>query len=309
MRRERQMRPLRIGVQLPEVERVVGWVEYAAMAKAAEEVGFDSIWVGDHLLYRGDGRPERGPWDAWALLAGLAVVTERVSIGPLVACTAFHRPGVLARTAAAVDELSAGRLVLGLGAGSNETEFRAFGIPFDHRVERFTESMEIIRWLLAGERVTFTGAFERVDDAVLLPAPARRPPLMVGATSRPMLDAALPHANAWNLWYEWFGNTPEGFAAANQRIEHGARAAGRDPAEILRSACVLVILDRAAGERAPGDRVRPLEGSAEQIAQGLRELAAAGADEASLVLSPINERSIRLMGEALATLDEQPRSH
>ena len=152
------------------------------MARAAEEVGFDSVWVGDHLLYRGDERPERGPWDAWTLLAGLAGVTERVTLGPLVACTAFRRPGVLARTAAAVDELSGGRLVVGLGAGWNETEFRAFGIPFDHRIARFTESFEIIRRLLGGERVTFTGAYEAVSDAVLLPAPTRRPQLMVGAS-------------------------------------------------------------------------------------------------------------------------------
>ena len=89
------------------------------MARAAEEVGFDSVWVGDHLLYRGDGRPERGPWDAWALLAGLAGVTERVMLGPLVACTAFRPPGILARAAAAVDELSGGRLVVALGAGWN----------------------------------------------------------------------------------------------------------------------------------------------------------------------------------------------
>ncbi len=82
-----------MGVQLPEVEREVRWPEYAAMARAAEDVGFDSIWVGDHLLYRGDGRPERGPWDAWTLLAGLAGVTDRVTLGPLVACTAFRTPG------------------------------------------------------------------------------------------------------------------------------------------------------------------------------------------------------------------------
>jgi hypothetical protein len=149
------VRPLRVGVQLPEVERVVRWPEYVAMARAAEEVGFDSIWVGDHMLYRGDGRPERGPWDAWTVLAGLAAVTERVTIGPLVACTAFHHPGPLARTAAAVDELSGGRLVLALGSGWNEPEFRAFGIPCDHRVERFAEALQIVRRLFDGERVTF----------------------------------------------------------------------------------------------------------------------------------------------------------
>jgi hypothetical protein len=114
---------VRVGVQLPEVEREVRWPEYVAMARAAEEVGFDSVWVGDHLLYRG---PDRAPWDVWTLLAGLAVATERVTLGPLVACTAFAKPGVLARTAAAVDELSGGRLVLGLGAGWSEDEFRAF---------------------------------------------------------------------------------------------------------------------------------------------------------------------------------------
>src|SRR5262249_16875604 len=121
---------MKVGLQLPEVERVVRWPELAGMARAAEETGFDSLWVGDHLLYRGDGREGRGPWDCWTTLAGLATVTERVELGPLVACTAFMAPGLLARTAAAVDELSGGRLRLAVGAGWNEVEFRAFGLPF-----------------------------------------------------------------------------------------------------------------------------------------------------------------------------------
>jgi alkanesulfonate monooxygenase SsuD/methylene tetrahydromethanopterin reductase-like flavin-dependent oxidoreductase (luciferase family) len=295
---------VRIGVQLPEVEREVRWPEYVAMARAAEEVGFDSIWIGDHLLYRDDGRPERGPWDAWTVLAGLAGVTERVALGPLVACTAFQRPGVLARTAAAVDELSGGRLVLGLGAGWNEPEFRAFGIPFDHRVARFEEAFEIVRRLLAGERVTFAGTYETVTDAVLLPPPARRPPLMVGATGPRMLAATLPHVDAWNVWFDHYGNTPEGFAALNLTIDDAARRAGRDPRAIARSACVLVVHDRAAGERPIADGVAPLEGSSERIAAGLRDLAQAGADEAILVVSPITERSIRRLGETLAALHD-----
>ena len=233
------MRPLRVGIQLPEVERVVRWPEYAAMARAAEEVGFDSVWVGDHLLYRDDGRPERGPWDAWTLLAGLAMVTERVSIGPLVACTAFHRPGVLARIAAAVDELSGERLVVGLGAGWNEPEFTAFDIPFDDRLVRFTEALEIIRRLLAGERVTYRGTYEAVNDAVLLPPPSRRPPLMIGAIRTRTLEVAIPYVDRWNTWYEWYGNTPDGFAAASSRVDEIARRAGResarDSAQRLRS--------------------------------------------------------------------------
>jgi len=297
------VRPIRIGVQLPEVERDVRWPEYVAMARAVEEVGFDSIWVGDHLLYRGDGRPERGPWDAWTLLAGLAAATERVTLGPLVACTAFRPPGVLARTAATVDELSGGRLVVALGAGWNEAEFRAFGIPFDRRVARFAEAFEIVRRLLAGERVTFAGAYETVADAVLLPRPSRRPPLIVGATGRRMLAATLSHVDAWNIWYEWYGNTPEGLAAANRTVDEVARRAGRDPAAIARSACALVVLDRASRERPLPEGVTPLEGSPEHIAAGLRALAEAGADEAILVVSPITERSIRLLGETLAALD------
>jgi alkanesulfonate monooxygenase SsuD/methylene tetrahydromethanopterin reductase-like flavin-dependent oxidoreductase (luciferase family) len=288
---------VRVGIQLPEVERDVRWPEYVAMARAADEVGFDSVWVGDHLLYRGDGRPERGPWDAWALLAGLAGVTRRVALGPLVACTAFRPPGVLARTAAAVDELSGGRLVVAVGAGWNETEFRAFGLPFDRRVARFEEAFEIVRRLLAGERVTFAGRFHAVEDALLRPAPARRPRLMVGATGPRMLAATLPHVDAWNTWYVECGNTPDGFAALSRTVDEVASAAGRDPREIERSVCVLVVLDREAGER-PLD-VPPLEGPPERIAAGLRAFADAGADEAILVVSPITERSIRHLGQAL----------
>ena len=143
------------------------------MALAAEAVGFDSVWMGDHLLYRDPGDPERGPWDAWTILAGLAAVTQRVRVGPLVACLAFHRPGMLARMAATVNEIAGGRLTLGVGAGWNEPEFRAFGVPFDHRVARFEESFDVIRRLLAGERVTAHGAFVEVEDAVLYPRIAR----------------------------------------------------------------------------------------------------------------------------------------
>ena len=184
---------MNVGVQLPEVERDVRWPEYVAMAQAAEEVGFESIWLGDHLLYRGDGREERGPWEAWTMLAGLATVTERVRLGPLVACASFHPPGLIAKMAATVDEISGGRFVLGLGAGSVEIEHSIFGLPVERRVSRFAESFEIVRRLLAGERVTFEGRYWSVDDAVLLPEPARRVPLMAGSIGPRMLGLTLPH--------------------------------------------------------------------------------------------------------------------
>jgi probable F420-dependent oxidoreductase len=296
-------RSLRIGVQLPEVERHVPWAEYLAMARAAEEVGFDSVWVGDHLLYRADGRQARGPWDAWSVLAAIAATTERVRLGPLVACTAFAAPGLLARKAAAVQEISGGRLVLGLGAGWNETEFRAFGLPFDHRASRFGESFEIIRRLLAGERVTYQGRFERVRDAVLLPRPATRPPLMIGSTGERVLRTALPHADAWNIWYDLYGNTPKGFAEENARVSRLVREAGRDPSDVVRSATVFVMLEGGGRDRPHTQDVRPLAGPHRAIADGLADLAGAGAEEAILVVSPITERSIRTLGDVVATLD------
>jgi probable F420-dependent oxidoreductase len=288
--------PLRVGIQLPEVERVVRWREYVSMARAAEEVGFDSVWLGDHLLYRGDGRAERGPWDVWTMLSALAAQTDRVQLGPLVACTAFHPPGILARQAAAVDEISGGRVVVALGSGWNEVEFRAFGLPFDRRVARFAEAFEIVRRLLAGERVTFAGNFHEVDDAVLLPPPRRRPPLMIGTRGPRLLELTLPYVDGWNTWYDWYGNTPEGFAELSGEIDRIAERGGRDPSEIARSACVLVVLDRSSGEREVDENAPPVE---HDLAAHLRALAEAGADEAILVVSPIDEQSIRALGAEL----------
>jgi len=271
-----------IGIQLPEVEREVRWPELLEIARLVEARGFDSLWLGDHMLYRGDGRPERGPWDAWTTLAALAAATERVTLGPLVAATAFHEPGLTARMAAAIDEISGGRFVLGLGTGWNETEFEAFGIPFDRKVSRFEEAFEIIRRLLAGERVTFEGAFYTVRDAVLLPPPARRLPLMVGGHGPRLLAATLPHVDAWNTWYSPYGNTVEGFAELSAGI--GVR----------KSACVLVVVDGGRGER-PADS--PVELDA--LREHLDGLAAAGADEAILVLDPIDAGAVGRVADVL----------
>ncbi len=289
---------MRIGVQLPEVERRVAWDEYVAMARAAEAAGFDSVWMGDHLLYRGDGGPERGPWEAWTLLAALAAATDRVALGPLVACVAFHPPALLAKMAATIDEVSGGRFTLALGAGWNEAEFRAFGLPFDHRVARFEEAFAIVRQLLAGQRVTVRGRYWAANDAVLLPRPAHRPRLLIGSNGPRMLSIALPHVNAWNTWYEDYGNTAGGFADLNERTTAAARQVGRDPSEIARSACVFVALGTTALERPIQAECPPV--GERRLPAHLRELADAGADEAILVVSPITESSITRLGKVLA---------
>jgi alkanesulfonate monooxygenase SsuD/methylene tetrahydromethanopterin reductase-like flavin-dependent oxidoreductase (luciferase family) len=205
--------------------------------------------------------------------------------------------------AATIDEVSGGRFVLGIGAGWNQTEFDAFGIAFGERASRFEEAFEIVRRLLGGERVTFEGRFSRVQDAVLLPEPRRRVPLMIGSNGDRVLRAALPHVDAWNTWYADYGNTPDGFRALNERVTGLAEDAGRASSDVARSACALVVIDRDAGERPIDGGVVPLEGTVGSVADGIRALAEAGVDEAILVLSPITERSIRSMGEVLTVLD------
>jgi probable F420-dependent oxidoreductase len=301
-------RPLRIGIQLPEVEREVRWPEYLAMARAAEEVGFDTLWLGDHLLYRyGDGST-RGPWEVWTMLSALAASTSRIRLGPLVAATAFHAPPMLAKLAATVDEISGGRLILGLGAGWNETEFRAFGFPFDHRISRFEEAFTIIRTLLREGSIDFDGRFFQARDCELLPKPARPggPPLMVGSVGPRMLEITLPHVELWNVWYRDSNNSPDGLAPILRELDEACRKVGRDPATLEKTSAVLVQLPGGKG-RIMGDTtqkdVPPVEGSPAEIADRLRDYAALGLAEVQLVVDPISIDSIRALRPVLAELD------
>jgi len=300
-------RPCRIGLQLPEVERSVGWPELFAMARAAEDAGFDSLWLGDHLLYDLPGGVTRGPWEVWTSLAALAAVTHRVELGPLVASTSFHAPAMLAKQAATVDAISGGRLVLGLGAGWNEREYRAFGFPYDHRVSRFEEAFTIVRHLLREGRADLDGAWYRVQDCVLDP-PARPggPPLMLGSTGPRMLRIGLPHVDAWNVWWSDYGNTPAGFAAVRERVEIAAAPAGRSPGEVDATAAVLVRLPGGGG-RLMGEAydapVPPVQGPPDAIAAHLRAMADAGARHLQLVVDPITLGSIERLAEVLAALD------
>jgi probable F420-dependent oxidoreductase len=292
---------MRVGIQLPEVERVVRWPEYRSLAVLAEESGFDSIWLGDHLLYR-DGRRERGPWEAWTMLAAIAGVTERVTLGPLVACLGFHPPAVLAKMAATIDEISEGRFVLGVGAGWNRPEFEAFGIPYDRRVARFAEAYHVVQPLVTGGRATVHGEFVDVDDSVLLPPMQRAVPIMVGSNGRRMLELTLPSADSWNTWFSEFGNDAEGFARRSAVVDQIAITVGRDPSTIDRSACVLVITDPTSDERVPTEGVTAIDGTPAQIAAALAEIGDAGADEVIVVVGPIDERSIRTVAESVAIL-------
>ena len=302
-------RPLGVGVQLPEVEREVRWPELRAIARMAEQAGLDSVWVGDHLLYRYKDGSTRAPWEVWTTLAGLAEATDRVTIGPLVAATAFHQPFMLAKLAATVDEISGGRLVLGLGAGWNDVEFAALGAPFDHRISRFEEAFTIVRTLLAHGAIDFEGEFYTARGAELLPRPARPggPPLMVGSIGPRMLAATLPHAAAWNAWYADTRNSPAGVPRLRTLVDEACAAVNRDPAAVERTVAVQVRMPGGKG-RIMGDTdlkmaVVPLEGSPEEIAAGLRAYAAEGIGHVQLVVDPITEASVAALAPMLEALD------
>ncbi len=300
---------MKVGVQLPEVEREVRWPELASMATLAEDVGFDSLWVGDHLLYRNAGEPARGPWEAWSQLAALAAITTRVEIGPLVAATSFHSPAMLAKKAATVDEVSGGRLILGLGAGWNRTEYEAFGFAFDHRVSRFEEAFTIIRTLLREGAIDFDGDYYQVRDCELLPRGPRPggPPLMVGSQGPRMLRITMPHVDAWNAWHAWYGNRVDGLPRVLDKVDAACHEVGRDASEVTRTTTVLVQLDGGSG-RASGNAdsrdVTPLRGSPESIAAGLRAYARVGIRHLQLVLDPITARSIESLAPVLELLED-----
>lgn len=301
----RAMRPLLVGVQLPEVEWEVPFPELIRMAQTAEAVGFDSIWLGDHLLYDLEVGP-RGPWEVWTSLAALAASTERVLLGPLVASVGFHEPTMLAKQAVTVDAISGGRLVVGLGAGWNEREYRAFGFPFDHRVSRFEEAFTIIRSLLRDGEVDFDGTYYRADHCVLHPrSRPGGPPLMVGSVKPRMMSITFPHVDAWNVWWSDYGNTPAGFAALKQDVDGRARDLSDAPRAVSATCAVLVQLEGGSGRQMGGygRKVEPLRGSPDHVANVLREFAAAGAEHVQLVVDPITRQTIEWFAAMFAALD------
>jgi probable F420-dependent oxidoreductase len=301
-------RPIKVGIQLPEVERDVRWPEMLDMTRAIEDLGFDSVWVGEHLLYRWRDRPARGPWEAWTVLAAIAASTSRIELGPLVACTNFHTPALLAKQAATIDELSGGRFILGLGAGWNETEFRAFGFPFDHRIDRFEEAFTIIRTLLRDGAIDFDGRWYQARDCELLPRGPRPagPPLMIGSKGRRMLRATMAHADSWNVWYSDVDNRPEGVPPVRDLVDEACREVGRDPADVERTVALLVRLPGGSGrlpEDSAPDQIAPVPGDPVELAESLRSFAREGIAHVQLVLDPITLDSIRAIAPALSELD------
>jgi alkanesulfonate monooxygenase SsuD/methylene tetrahydromethanopterin reductase-like flavin-dependent oxidoreductase (luciferase family) len=305
-----EARPLQVGLFLtPWIEGSDGgvprWRDVLERARIAADAGFDSIWVSDHLLIEYDGAERIGGWEGWSQIAALAAAVPGVEIGALVICALWRNPALLAKMADTVDEISGGQLILGLGAGWHEPEFRAFGYRFDDRIDRFAEALAIIAPLLRTGKVDFAGEHETAHDCELRPRGPRPhgPPLMIGALqNRPrVLRLAAAHADIWNAWLSWADNSPAAIPPLRDAVDAACRDVGRDPATLARSVSVQIDLPGAQPNRDPA--ARPLSGAPEDLAETLRGFAREGIDHVQLVLNPNTRASLEAIAPVLPLLD------
>jgi probable F420-dependent oxidoreductase len=267
-----------------------------AIAQQAEADGFDSIWLADHLLYRNPGEPTRGIWECWTILAALAEATQRVEIGTLVICNSFRNPAILAKMATTADEVSDGRLILGLGAGWNEPEYQAFGLPFDHRVDRFEEALQILKPLLQEGHADFTGQYYQARNCDNMPRGPRPdgPPLMVGGEGPRMLRLTAQYADLWNTGYM---GKPETMAEPLARIEAACRQIGRDPATLGITALIGLWFPDLQAK--PSFFDKPLTGTAQEIAAAMRGYAELGLQHIMFQCAPYTPEARQRLTEAL----------
>jgi probable F420-dependent oxidoreductase len=249
--------------------------EIRDVACRMEDAGFDVIWLADHLLYRREHLPTMGIWECWTTLSALAEATHRIELGTSTICSSFRNPAVLAKMAATLDEVSGGRLILGIGAGWNEPEYRAFGLPFDRRVDRFEEALQIVVPLLRVGRVDFEGRYYTARDCELAPRGPRSggPPLLIGALQPRMLRLAARYADVWNP-VEYLSSVDR-FLELRESFEAARKEVGEAAARVEVSAMLKIgwaDLGHLPGFF-EGDCV---SGSAQEIAKTLRAFEMAG---------------------------------
>ncbi|MFN8591685.1 MAG: LLM class flavin-dependent oxidoreductase [Thermomicrobiales bacterium] len=304
------MRPLKVGLFLtPWIEADTGhpprWGDVLARARLAEQAGFDSIWVSDHLLIQPAGEPRIGGWEGWSQIAALAAAVPRVDIGALVMCVLWRNPALMAKMADTVDEISGGRLILGVGAGWHEPEFRAFGYSFEQRIDRFAEALAIIGPLLRDGSVDFQGRHYEARECELRPRGPRPngPPIMIGAlANRPrVLALAAEYADIWNAWLAWQDNSPTAIPALRAAVDGACEAAGRDPATLARS--VSTQIDFPGGRQNRESGARPLTGAPDDLAAVLRGFAREGINDVQIVLNPNTLDAIERFVPTLEILD------
>jgi alkanesulfonate monooxygenase SsuD/methylene tetrahydromethanopterin reductase-like flavin-dependent oxidoreductase (luciferase family) len=293
---------------------MVRWPNLAATARIAEDAGFDSIWVPDHLLIDGsyaapdgvsmlaaetEADPASGVWESWSMLAGLAAVTSRIRFGTLVTCTGFRSPAHLARIADTVDEISGGRVILGLGAGDHGREHDAFGFVWPRRIDRFEEALQIIVPLLRDGRVDFAGEFYSARDCEIRPRGRHGgPPILVGAlgTGPRMLGLVARYADMWNGWFGFKGDERARIEPIRRLVDAACVEQDRDPATLERTVGISVAM--------PGTHAvdGTLTGSPSEIAAGLATYAAFGVDLVQVVMASPTPARVEAFGAVIEEL-------
>jgi alkanesulfonate monooxygenase SsuD/methylene tetrahydromethanopterin reductase-like flavin-dependent oxidoreductase (luciferase family) len=304
-------RPVKIGLYINVAERMLEggrsprWADIRDMAQRAEQVGFDSVWIPDHLVFRMPDTPPEGFWECGATLAALAASTARVQLGTLVVATSFRNPALLAKMADTIDEISAGRLILGLGAGYHDPEYRAYGYPTDHRYSRFKEALEIIHSLLRDGRIDYDGFYYQARDCELRPRGPRQqgPPIMIGTQGAKMLELTARYADIWNGWLAPHTSRPNDYTPMRARVDVACEATGRDPATLTRTVSLLVNL-RGRTEVHVARLGTPLTGNAEEIGATLREFADMGVEHIQVWLYPGSVEHIEAFAPVLELLDQ-----
>ncbi|CAN5857464.1 LLM class F420-dependent oxidoreductase [soil metagenome] len=272
-----------------------------SFARRAEDLGFDSLWAFEHLIFRFPEQPERGTLEAWTTMSLLGEATKRIGIGSLVLAMRLRNPGLLAKMAVTLDEAIGGRLILGVSAGWHAPEFEAFGFPNDHRLGRTEEGLGVLRGLLDGERVTYEGRWVQANDAVLLPPPSRRIPLLSASRMGRMARIAARYADLWNG--AWIASPADDVLVARlAELDRACTEVGRDPATIGRTAGVSVRYDDADLPGPTGNRAKDLLGEPAAIAAGLRAFEEAGFVHLMVWLEPMNERSLERLAQAMSIL-------
>lgn len=292
---------MRVGIVLPIAQEdgmaaPPSYAEIREVARTAEAVGLDSVWVFDHLLFRSDGETT-GIHECWTVLSAIAEATERVQLGTIVMCTSFRNPALLAKMAATLDHISGGRLILGIGCGWHDPEYEAFGYPTDHKVGRFEEALTIIRDLIREGRADLAGRWTSANDAVLLPPARPDLPILIAAKRPRMLELTARHADAWNL--AWFGRPDERLTGVRDELLAMCERVGRDPATLDQTVGIEVRYpDLVTVVPKTPPPARALTGEPADIAAGMAEYGPLGVRHLIAALDPTTPEAVERFAAA-----------
>ena len=318
--------PIRLGLIVTDIEDRTdnythSWQTMKDMVQMAEDVGFYSAWIPDHLIHEPEGVERYGIWESWSVVTALLAATSKIRIGPHVLCTGWRNPALIAKMADTVDEISNGRLILALGAGWHQPEYRAFGFPFDHRIGRFEEAVQIIHGLLKDGFIDFDGEFYQARDCELRPrGPSDGgPTIMIGTIAGTplgdemglvrkgwrVLDLVAKYADMWNCPTV---KDPALIPGIRQMIDEACERNDRDPESLDRSNGITVNLPGweehfgMTSVRKRRARSGVFSGDYAEIAAFIQQYADLGVDELHIQIDPENPHGVEQFGRVIELL-------